>query len=71
MAKVTQRDRVLQYCKDFGSITRAQAFNDLGICELSTRILELEERGHKFKREKFTVRNRYGDKCQVIKYILE
>ena len=29
MARMTQRDRVIQYIKDFGSITRAEAFNEL------------------------------------------
>ena len=71
MARVTQKERVLQYIQDFGSITRAQAFTDLGICELSTRILELEELGHKFNRDKHTVKNRYGDKVTVMKYSLQ
>lgn len=51
MARMTQRDRVIQYIKDFGSITRAEAFNELGIVELAARICELERMGYKFEKE--------------------
>jgi hypothetical protein len=72
MAKrVTQRDRVLAYIRDFGSITSWQAYEDLGIMQLGTRIFELKERGYRFKKEKVTKKNRYGDKCRFDKYMLE
>jgi hypothetical protein len=71
MAKVTQKDRVLQYLKDEGSITRLQAATELGCFELSSRIGELEAQGIKVKHERITVLNRYGDKCSVAKYTLE
>ena len=32
--RVTQRDRVLQYIKDFGSITSWEAYSELGITQL-------------------------------------
>lgn len=69
--KVTQRDRVLQYCRDFGSITSYQAYVDLGITQLGARIWELKNKfGYKFKKERVTKDNRYGDKCHFDKYIL-
>ena len=35
---VTQKEMVLQYMQDFGSITPVQAFQDLGIMRLGARI---------------------------------
>lgn len=71
MAKVTQRDRVLQYIKNFGSITRLQAANDLGCFELASRIGELEDMGYKFERTTMKSKNRYGDKVHFTKYTLK
>lgn len=34
----TQRDLILQYIKDFGSITPMEAYSDLGVTKLATRI---------------------------------
>ena len=52
MARVTQKDRLLKYFQEFGSITSWQAYADLGIMQLATRIFELKERGYIFKKEK-------------------
>ena len=71
MAKTTQKDRVLQYMKEEGSITRLQAATELGCFELSSRIGELEAQGIKIRRERVAELNRYGDKCSVAKYTLE
>lgn len=60
--KVTQRDRVLQYIRDFGSITSWQAYEDLGI--------ELKALGYVFKKERVYKDNRYGARCHFDKYML-
>lgn len=70
MARITQRDRVLKYIRDFGSITSWQAYEDLGVMQLGTRIFELKERGYKFKKERVSKTNRYGGKCHFDKYML-
>lgn len=70
MAKITQRDRVLQYIKEFGSITSLQAYADLGCTQLATRISELKERGYEFTKNRINTRNRYGDKTHYDEYIL-
>ena len=44
---MNQRQMVLQYIKDFGSITSYQAYIDLGITQLATRIKELKEHSGK------------------------
>lgn len=70
MARVTQRDRVLQYIRDFGSITSWQAYEDLGIMQLGTRIYELKSLGYVFKKERVYKENRYGARCHFDKYML-
>ena len=69
--KRNQKLQILDYIKRFGSITRAEAFNDLGIAELSARIGEIEkEQGFKFDKTKITVLTRLGEK-KVTKYSLK
>lgn len=68
--KVTQRDRVLQYIRDFGSITSYQAYTDLGVTQLATRIFELKKRGYSFDKERINTKNRYGDNTHFDKYAL-
>lgn len=70
MEKPTQRDRVLQYIRDFGSITTMQAYADLGVTQLGTRIFELKERGYRFCKTRINAKNRYGDKTHYDKYSL-
>lgn len=71
MGKVTQRDRVLQYIKDFGSITSWQAYKDLGVTQLATRISELKNLGYQFSSKTITSTNRYGDSTHFKEYRLE
>lgn len=68
--KITQRDRVIQYINDFGSITSYQAFTDLGVTQLATRIFELKKRGYVFTKERIDTENRYGDKTHYDRYSL-
>ena len=67
---MTQRERVIKYLKDFGSITRAEGFTELGIVELPARICELESMGYKFERETVFSKNRYGEPIHFTKYSL-
>ena len=60
MAKMTQRDLVVKYIQDFGSISSFQAYADLGITQLGARIFELKERGYAFSKERRKTKNRYG-----------
>lgn len=70
MAKVTQRERVLKYIRDFGFITSYQAYADLGITQLGARIFELKKMGYDFDTERISTKNRYGDKTHYYKYRL-
>lgn len=71
MAKKNQREEILKYIKQFGSITRFEAMRDLGVAELSSRIGELEAKGYAFNRttERFTTR--LGKKSHYTRYSLE
>lgn len=66
-----QCEKIIQYIRDFGSITSLQAFQDLGITRLSGRIYDLKCMGHCFKKEMVTGKNRYGEKTHYAKYSLE
>ena len=70
MARVTQRDMVLQYIHDFGFITSWQAYQDLGISQLATRIFELKERGYVFTKKRVSTKNRYGKPTHYDEYRL-
>lgn len=69
--KETQHDRVLNYIKEFGSITTLDAFRDLGITKLTTRISEMRASGLKIIGTPEVVENRFGDKCHIHRYTLK
>ena len=66
----TQKDLILRYMADFGYITSFQAYSDLGITQLATRIKELKEMGYTFKTEPQKANNRYGQPVHYVKYYL-
>ena len=66
----TQCDRILNYMAQFGSISTIQAFVDLGVCRLASRICELRKRGIPIVSEQIAVKNRFEEKCYVKKYSL-
>ena len=65
---MTQHERILQYIDDFGSISPMEAFNDLGITKLATRISEMSREGHQFTKLMECTKNRYGDKVHYMRY---
>ena len=65
---MTQRDAIINYITQFGSITPMEAFADLGITKLATRISEMRKDGHKFKIETVKSKNRYGKTVHYCKY---
>lgn len=68
---MTQKEMVLQYIKDFGSITPMEAFSDLGITKLATRVSEMKsEDGIEFKTEMVHGTNRYGKRTRYARYSL-
>ena len=67
---MTQHQRIIQYMQDFGSITPMEAFSELGITKLATRIGEIAQRGHGISREMETAKNRYGETVRYMRYRL-
>ena len=68
--KITQRQRIVKYIRDFGSITSFEAYADLGITQLATRIKELKDEGYKFKTEWINSKNKYGEPISFKRYFL-
>lgn len=64
------RERVLQYIRDFGSITTYNAFIDLGCTRLSEYIRQLRIE-YNILDEWVSTTNRYGEKVQYKRYWLE
>lgn len=57
---MTQKEEILQYIKDHGSITPMDAFYDLGITKLATRVSEMRKEGIEFEIVIEKRRNKYN-----------
>lgn len=68
--KQTQCDMVISYIKDYGSITTYEAFKELGITRLASRICDLKRQGYDFDTQTVTKKNRYGEPVSFKKYSL-
>lgn len=64
----TQRELIIEYLRVFGSITPMEAFVDLGITKLATRISEMRRDGFNFKIESVKSKNRFGKSVRYAKY---
>lgn len=47
--KKTQKKKIIEYIRKFGSISSWEAYRDLGITQFATRVKELKEEGCKFQ----------------------
>ena len=70
MKKPTQCERIIQYMKDFGSITTLQAFTDLGCTRLASRVTDLKKQGYNIKSEFVSSKIRYDETVSYKKYYL-
>lgn len=68
---MTQKQRVLDYIREFGSISSMEAFEDLGITRLSAVIFDLKESGHEFDTKTEHGKNRFGEKTSFARYSLK
>ena len=62
---MTQKERIMKYIDDFGSITKLEAIMDIGVMNLGARIEELRKAGEPIISEMVSGKNRYG---QVMRY---
>lgn len=67
---MTQCEQVLEYMKDFGSISPLEAMQDIGCMRLAARIADLREQGHPIGRRMKTSKNRYGRDVTFAEYYL-
>lgn len=68
---MNQREQILKYMDDFGSITPMDAFSDLGITKLATRVSELIRDGHEITKTPEHSKNRYGKPVRYMRYSYE
>ena len=71
MPKINQKQRIIKYIQDFGSITALEAMKDLGITQLGARIDGLQKDGYSFKKVWERSKNRYGEPVDYKRYSLE
>lgn len=67
MTKIVQKQRVLDYIRETGSITPLEAIKELGVLRLSAVIFDLKKEGNAIKSELVPVQTRYGT-AHVAKY---
>lgn len=66
----TQKDKVLMYIREFGKITSWDAYSQLGVTQLATRIFELKQDGYVFKKNRVNTLNRFQEKTHYDEYTL-
>lgn len=66
-----QHERILRFLDEHGSITPMEAFSELGITKLSTRIGEMIESGIRIEKHREKGRNRFGEKVTYMRYTKE
>ena len=68
--KTTQCQRIIDYMMQFGSISTIEAFNDLGVARLASRIHDLKAMGYNIVSVTKTGKNRFGEKTSFKVYSL-
>lgn len=68
---MNQETRILNYMRDFGSITPLDAMREFGIMRLASRISDLKKRGYRISREFEKGTNKYGESTKYARYRLE
>jgi len=68
---MNQCEKIIDYIKRYGSITTYQAFKDLGITRLSSRIHDLVLKGYDFNRQSVTTKNCDGESVTFTRYTLK
>lgn len=72
MEKMTQKQRVLRYMQEKGSITSWEAIKEFGATRLSAIIYDLRNRdGIGIISKTETSKNRYGDRVDYARYYLD
>ena len=67
---MTQKEMIIQYIKDFGSITHYEAVLELGVAGFTARMTELRQQGYSFNQVVEHRKNRYGKPTHYVRYSL-
>ena len=65
---MTQSERIIKYMNDFGSITTLEAFTELGITRLASRIHDIRRMGIEIESETVKGKNRYDEPVHYSRY---
>lgn len=65
---MTQAERIEAYINKYGSISSMEAFADLGITKLATRVSEMKKDGYVFEQEYIESKNRFGESVYYMRY---
>lgn len=68
--KISQKQRIVNYIREFGSISSWEAYSDLGITQLGARIDQLKKEGYEVRTKWESSTNRYGEKVDYKRYYL-
>ena len=66
--KTTQNEMILNYMKEYGSITQMDAMVDIGCMRLASRISDLKKMGHKIVKDMIPVKTRRGTETYIASY---
>ena len=67
----SQRDDIIDYIREHGSISPMEAFHDLGITKLATRVSEMRKDGIQIYGRMEKVKSRRGRMASFKRYFME
>ena len=67
---MNQCEKILNYMKEYGSITPLDALREFGCMRLAARISDLSHRGYRIESSMESSPNRYGEKVHYARYTL-
>lgn len=68
---MNQCERIVFYIKTYGSISTMEAFNELGITRLASRIHDLVSDGYPVEKQLVKAKNRFGEPIHYTRYSLK
>lgn len=69
-SKFTQINRILEWCRNCGSITTYEATYNLGILRLASRIVDIKKQGYTVTKTRERVRNQWGEDVSAVRYFI-
>lgn len=63
-----QCQRILEYLREGNTLTSLEAWRELGVARLASRVYDLRKAGYPIQRKTVTVTNRYGEKVSIKEY---